>query len=335
MLQKHLSHVLIVLTCIVVSFVPISPFIQNSSAQHWEVEPKILIKPILNGKVTVLDLGLHFATTIQMPEPVSSVVVGDPTLFKVEHSDKEPKLVFVKPLSPKPAQSNLLVSTIGGYSISFLVRSNGQILSGNADHNSNSPRPVHFLVEWKSTNGFVIDDIGTPSVLISETASVRASSLNRRANVAVAEGTESPERTSYRIADLLEEQKRSGLLFLQRTYFLVGISRLYEEGKQPYVLFSVVNQSDRTLELLAPQVQLAGKLPKKKFSASSEQLPVLQFRLSRNKLKPGERADGVIQFERPAFKQSHESYLLQIAESGAVDLPVLIPIRLGMSSAWK
>ena len=57
MLQKHLSFVLIVLTFIVVIFVPVYPFIQNSSAQHWEVEPKILIKPILNGKVTVLDLG--------------------------------------------------------------------------------------------------------------------------------------------------------------------------------------------------------------------------------------------------------------------------------------
>ncbi|PYV38753.1 MAG: hypothetical protein DMG06_24940, partial [Acidobacteria bacterium] len=61
----------------------------------------------------------------------------------------------------------------------------------------------------------------------------------------------------------------------------------------------------------------------------------LQFRLSRNKLKRGERADGVIQFERPVFKQSYESYLLQIAESEAVDLPVLIPIRLGMSNPWK
>src|SRR5213080_2602195 len=133
---------------------------QNSSAQTWEVEPKILIKPVLNGKVTVLDLGLHFATTIQMPEPVSSVVVGDPALFKVEHSDKEPKLVFIKPLSPEPAQSNLLVSTIGGHSISFLVRSNGQILSGDPHHKKNSALPVHFLMGWKSTTGFVIDDTG-------------------------------------------------------------------------------------------------------------------------------------------------------------------------------
>jgi hypothetical protein len=329
MLQKRLSFVPIVLTCVVVIIMPVSPFIQNSSAQTWEVQPKILIKPILNGKVTVLELGLHFATTIQMPEPVSSVVVGDPTLFKVEHSDKEPKLVFIKPLSSEAAQSNLLVSTIGGHSISFLVRSNRQVFPVDPDHKMNSPRPVHFLMEWKSTGGFVIDDTAIPSVLIPETASVTASTLNRRANVA--EGTESPERRSHRISHLLEEQKRCGLPSLEGTYFRVGISRIYEEGNQPYVLFSAVNQSDRTLELLPPQVQLAGRLRKKKFSASSEQLPVLQFRLSRNKLRPGERADGVIQFERPAFKQSYESYLLQIAESAAVDLPVLIPIRLGMS----
>ena len=65
MLQKHLSFILIVLTFLVVILVLVSAFIQNSSAQTWEVEPKILIKRILNGKVTVLDLGLHFATTLQ------------------------------------------------------------------------------------------------------------------------------------------------------------------------------------------------------------------------------------------------------------------------------
>src|SRR5207244_5755474 len=48
---------------------------------------------------------------------------------------------------------------------------------------------------------------------------------------------------------------------------------------------------DRTLELLAPQVQLSGKLPKKKFSASSEQLPVLQLRLSESTSNPPPKGD--------------------------------------------
>ena len=46
----------------------------------------------------MLNLDLHFTTAIRLPEAVSSVVVGDPALFKVEHSEKEPCLVFVKPV---------------------------------------------------------------------------------------------------------------------------------------------------------------------------------------------------------------------------------------------
>ena len=40
----------------------------------------------------------------------------------------------------------------------------------------------------------------------------------------------------------------------------------------------------------------------------------------------------MVQFERQLFKQSNQTYLLQIAESEAVDLPVLIPIHLGRSN---
>jgi hypothetical protein len=58
----------------------------------------------------------------------------------------------------------------------------------------------------------------------------------------------------------------------------------------------------------------------------------LDFRLSRRRLGPGDRADGVVVFERPSFKQSNETLLLQMAESGAVDRPALAPIGFGISS---
>jgi hypothetical protein len=83
------------------------------------------------------------------------------------------------------------------------------------------------------------------------------------------------------------------------------------------------------VELMPPQVQLAGK--GKKGRGSVEQMPVHEYRLSSKRLGPNERADGVVAFDRPAFKQSHESYFLQIAESGAVDQPSLVPIDLGRS----
>src|ERR1700747_3519317 len=88
------------------------------------------VKPILSerdftGQANVVRLAPRYTTTIKMPEPVSSVVVGDPTKFLAEHSDKEPALVFVKPTVEERAESNLLVTTTKGRQVSFVLRSDG------------------------------------------------------------------------------------------------------------------------------------------------------------------------------------------------------------------
>jgi len=57
--------------------------------------------------------------------------------------------------------------------------------------------------------------------------------------------------------------------------------------------------------------------------------------MSRRRLGPGERADGVVVFERPSFKQSNETVLLQMADSGAVDRPALAPIGFDISTFRK
>ena len=54
--------------------------------------------------------------------------------------------------------------------------------------------------------------------------------------------------------------------------------------------------------------------------------------MSRRRIGPGERADGVVVFNRPPFKQSNETLFLQMAETGAVDRPALAPIGFGISS---
>jgi len=38
-------------------------------------------------------------------------------------------------------------------------------------------------------------------------------------------------------------------------------------------------------------------------------------------------------FDRPPYKQSNETLLLQVAESGAVDRPALAPVGFGISTA--
>src|ERR1700681_1349152 len=82
--------------------------------QVREIKPQVLTKTELEGRATEVEVAAHFVSAIRMPEAVNSVVVGDPELFQVEHSDKEPQLVFIKALTTKPAQTNLLISTTHG-----------------------------------------------------------------------------------------------------------------------------------------------------------------------------------------------------------------------------
>jgi len=109
-----------------------------------------------------------------------------------------------------------------------------------------------------------------------------------------------------------------------------GVSEVLDEGQDVVVLFSVVNPANHAIEILPPQVQLGGKVKKKWTTA--EQLRVIDFRLNTRRLGAGQRADGVVVFERPSFKESNETLFLQVADSGAVDLPALAPIGFGISS---
>src|SRR5438552_13146073 len=102
-------------------------------------------------------------------------------------------------------------------------------------------------------------------------------------------------------------------------------------------MFSVVNTSKHPILLMPHQIQLGGKsrigkLFKHDRWSTAEQLPVADFRIRRRRVGLGERADGVVLFERPPFKQSSEQLFLQMAESGAVDRPALAPIGFGVSS---
>jgi hypothetical protein len=117
-----------------------------------------------------------------------------------------------------------------------------------------------------------------------------------------------------------------------------GISEVIDDGQQVVVLFAVVNTSKRSILLMPPQVQLGGKektgkLIKREHWSTAEQLAVVDFRLSRRRIGPEERADGVVQFERPPYKRSNEMLFLQMAESGAVDKPVLVPIGFGVTNS--
>ena len=334
---------------------------QTQPAVSIQVRPQVAGRPIRDGQVTTVYLAPRFATAIRMPEPVNSVMVGDPGSFSAEHSDREPQLVFVKPITPKPAQTNLLISTTRGLQVSLLLVSRGEVKGdGETD--------IDFLMRYKPSGQFMVQPAEVLSAIIPQTATLASAPVapalpnasipvvptalrtgvsGRNRVVPSLVGANVTKNEPPALDDLLERQRRAPLptLYGQKPGFSpsgkelvrAGVSEVIDLGTAVVVLFSAQNAEDHAVELMPPQVQLggikkSGKLIRKSRWTTAEQLPVTDFRMSRRRLGPGERADGVVVFQRPSFKQSNETLFLQMAESGAVDRPALAPIGFGISS---
>jgi hypothetical protein len=321
-------------------FVLLSVALLRAHPQQAIVDPQVRTSAIADHKITIVDVVPHFVTTIRVPEPVNSVVVGDPALFQVEHSEREPELVFVKALREQSAQSNLLISTTKGRQISFLLVNHSQEASASK---------ADFLFRYEAPARFLIEPDVAPFALVSQTTAleVQARGTTPKADSidALSFGYSQKQES---LDALLERQRRAPLpkLYGERIEIddsrgdrlRAGVSKVIDGGQQVVVLFSVINTSKKPILLMPPQVQMSGKeksgrLIRHERWSTAEQLAVIDFRLSGRRVAPGERADGVVQFERPPYKRSTETLFLQMAESGAVDKPALVPIGFGVSTA--
>jgi hypothetical protein len=319
-------------------------------AQAPQIEPQILDKTEMESNVTVVEVAPRFVTTIRLPEAVNSVVVGDPEAFQVEHSEREPKLVFVKTTTTKAANTNLLISTVAGRDTTLLLVTRGE-------RGATEKPKVDLLLKYEHAGGFLVEPAAFPSALVGQTVSWSkvadpASSALSSPGVPSAAGSSSLLASSggNQLDKLLEQQELAPLPQLYGEHVgtpsengdrvRAGVGRVMDEGGQVIVLFSVVNPTNHAILVMPPQVQLGGKrttgkLIHHKRWVSSDQLAVLEYRLSRRRLGPGERADGVLLFERPPYKQSSETLLLQVAEAGAVDRPALAPLGFGINTSWE
>lgn len=329
---------------------PVPPSKPTSPPDQVPIEPVILAHRSLDDKVVALHLAPRIATSIRLPEPVNSVVLGDPENFQAEHSEREPNLVTVKPVTEQPAQTNLLIITTLGHQLNLLLVSPGEHTEGSL------PVDVLLTIGKPRPESFLVEETAIPTSIVAETTSLAAATkplasaarpdsptvtqLVRLLNTRASEAPNVREDASSEGLDkLLERQRRAPLptLYAQKPGEIevgqrlrAGVSEVIDGGKSVIVLFSMLNPANHAIELMPPQVQLGGKVKDK--WATAEQLPVTDYRLSTRRLGPGARADGVVVFERPAFKQANETLFLQMAESGAVDKPALAPIGFGIST---
>jgi hypothetical protein len=284
-----------------------------------EVRPEISVLPLSGSTVTDLHLRPMFTTTIRLPEPVTSVAVGAPTLFEVEHSDQEPRLVFVKPSTKEAATSNLIIALESGHEISLRLISEGG--TGTA--------PVDFVVNYQPAQSFLIGSTDSPTAREEPAAQPEATkiplidlALDREANVATPEWVEGTRQSKD------PDARAPG------KPLTAALGEVRSQGDEMLVAYSVMNTTDHWIEVLPPQLELSSpddELAKKKDKKKhrqilAEEVAVTDYRINATRLAPGERADGAVQFSRPGFKQSKDRLLLELATASEVDNPLLLPV---------
>jgi hypothetical protein len=281
------------------------PF-QMASAQTELPQARIVNLSIDPAQVVVLHVRPGYVSSVRVLEEVSSVVLGDPGAFKAEHSEAEPQLVFFKATSAKPAQTNALITTRGGHEIPLSL-----VSQGKSDHSE----VVDYVLNCERPHSFLITS-AHPSFVVGETKNTPEGPPA----VAPQEKPSSQEQQLLK-AQQLENPHWEGKLLR------VAVGQTTEKEEQMAVPFAVLNATARTIEVLPPQIQLAGtSRDKHRKAIKAEPVAIKDYWMTTRRLAPGARADGVVFFERPSFKESSERLLLAVAQAEEVDHPVLAPI---------
>jgi hypothetical protein len=313
--------------------VPGKPQIQ-AGAPPLSVDARIENRPVDSSIVGEVHCKPLYISTIHLPEAVTSIAVGAPTLFTAEHIENEPKLVYVSPLTHDVAESNLLVALASGETISLKLISSGS---------SAAQYDVDFVLDYRPEKALLAfagpleSGIGHPgmaattsptspfvksypvrsSVQIVQPISVIDAALSAQAEIA----------TPHWITtdDLVRLDKANATATRS---IAASLGRAVQVGDTMMVSYSVLNVSRDWVQVLAPQIQLGNPVQKKpsKKGILASPVSIQDFRQNVAKLAPSERLDGVVQFSRPGFKQSRETLLLQLATADAVDHPVMIPL---------
>lgn len=273
----------------------------------------IVINPT---EITPLHLRPDFISTIRMPEEVNSVALGSVGKFKADHNEGEPLYIYVHPLTREPAQSNLVIATKSGLHVELELISDG---SAAAD----TTQAVDFLLEYRLPHNFLIAEATIPQ----DSAPAREHVVSGQP----LDTTAKPDPPSSAIDQEYEQQVRINAPTWTATegqQIQVAIGDVRQWANQTVVSYSIWNKSDQPVEIVPPQIQIAGHKMKKKNKegkgVTDDQLQIRDYRLSATRLGPGERADGVVLFDRPSFKQSTEKLFLQIAQADQVDRPILM-----------
>ena len=306
----------------------------QAGAPPLSIDARIESRPVDSSIVGEVHCKPLYISTIHLPEAVTSIAVGAPTLFTAEHVENEPKLVYVSPLTHDVAESNLLVALASGETISLKLISSGS---------SAAQYDVDFVLDYRPDKALLAFagplESGIPHPSMAATArlaspfvtsypvrsSVRTVQPVSVIDAALAAQAELATPHWITADDLVRLDKANATATRS---IAASLGRAVQVGDTMMVSYSVLNVSRDWVQVLTPQIQLGNPVQKKpsKKGILAAPVSIQDFRQNVVKLAPGERSDGVVQFSRPGFKQSREKLLLQLATADAVDHPVMIPL---------
>jgi hypothetical protein len=288
--------------------------LRATASFNADTSGRVITLTLQQDSITTLHLRPEFESIIHLPEEVTSVVVGSPGTFKAEHSEGEPEYVYVKPLVRTPSQSDLLIATKSGQHIVLELVSDGA--------NTSSTQPVDFLIEYHTPRSFLIAGSSAPEAV--RVASAEPASTSQPGHFPKGLSAIDEEFELQKLMNAPDWRSWEG----QQIKTSVGDIRQW--SNQTAISYSIFNASDKPVEIVPPQIQITGepadKKKKKKKGILADQLEISEYRLSATRLEPGGRADGVVVFDRPNFKQSTEKLFLQIAQANQVDKPILVQL---------
>ena len=74
------------------------------------VTPRMSHEVVDSSNLYTVHLRPLFSTGIKLPDEVIAIAVGAPSLIWAEHDKNVPRLIFVKPTTNEPVNSNIIVS---------------------------------------------------------------------------------------------------------------------------------------------------------------------------------------------------------------------------------
>ena len=298
-------------------FIPLRLF----AADH-AVLARVATLTIDPREVTILHLRPEFESSIRMPEEVTSVILGSPGAFKAEHNEGEPQYVYVKPITKEPAQSNLLIATKSGQHVTI------ELISAGASAASETPT-VDFLIEYRTSRSFLVAGDTFGPIAQKTTDNIRERKTSSRVAEQPSGVVDAPRSELDEVYAQQAQINAPAWTKWEGRQIETSVGGVRQWKNETVVAYSIFNNSEASVEIVPPQIQIAGHRPEKKKSKKSkgilsDQMEIRDYKLSTTRLEPGARADGVAVFDRPNFKQSTEQLFLQIAQADPIDRPILI-----------